>query len=87
MTIPNWWRRTLTTLLMGLAELPLLLVLPLAVVHYPANRRITGRSDFHQIQPSFAGHTHRSKTLYNANLVILVIYQAYCFSLYASVHL
>jgi len=57
-------------LLVCLAKLALLLILPLAVVHYPADRRIARRSHLHEIQTGLAGPVQGQITLYNAKLTI-----------------
>jgi hypothetical protein len=46
--------RVVVVFLVGLPKPAFLLIQPFAIIHYPADRRVTVRSDLDKIQPGFA---------------------------------
>ena len=56
--------------LMSFANLSFLLILPLAVIHYPTYRRVTGRGYFHKVKADLASSVEGFIFWYDAHLVI-----------------
>jgi hypothetical protein len=57
-------------LLMGLAELSLLSVQPLAIIHYAAHGRVACWRDFHEVQTGIAGSIYRVMYIDNSDLIV-----------------
>jgi hypothetical protein len=60
-------------LLVCIPNLALLLIEPLAVIHYPADRRVAVRRDLYEVQVYLASFTHRLRYVHNADLTILFV--------------
>lgn len=62
--------RMLGVLLVCLTQFSLLLVLPLAVIHDAADRRIAGGCHLYKIQPHFACPVQGFPRVHNADLIV-----------------
>ncbi len=56
--------------LMSISNLSLLLIQPLAVIHYPANRRVALRGNFHKVHANLAGPADCFKCIKYPHLIV-----------------
>ena len=73
--------------LMSLANLSLLLILPLAVIHYPTYGRVTGRGHFHKVEPDVACPVEGFIFWYDAHLIICLVNEPDCLGPNSSIYL
>ena len=73
--------------LVSLANLSFLLILPLAVIHYAAYRRITGRGYFHKVKSDLACPVEGFIFWYDTYLIICLVNEPHCFGPNSSIYL
>jgi hypothetical protein len=73
--------------LMRLANLAFLLILPLAVIHYPTYGRVTGRGYFHKVKSDLACPVKGFIFWYDPHLIICLVNEPDCLGPNSSIYL
>ena len=73
--------------LMSLANLSFLLILPLAVIHYPTYGRVTGRGNFHKVESDLSRPVEGFVFWYDAHLIICLVNETNCLGPNSSIYL
>ena len=73
--------------LMSFTNFAFLLILPLAVIHYPTYRWVTGRGYFHKVKADLACPVEGFIFWYDTHLIICLVNEPNCFGPNSSIYL